>query len=49
MYFTLPTNWIASVTASAGGFAGDFMPVVLWIVGISVALLVIRVLAGLAR
>ena len=48
-FFTLPSDWSNQVVGSTGSFVNDFMPLVLWLVGITIGILVIKMLAGIAH
>lgn len=49
MFFDLPENFITEVTANMSGIIGDFMPIIVLIIGISIGLWLLSALIGVFR
>jgi len=49
MFFTLPENFMSEVRANITGIIGDFMPLLVLFIGISVGLWLLSALIGVFR
>jgi hypothetical protein len=48
-FITLPNDWLNVVKATTGELAGDLMPVVLLVVGVSLAFFIVRAIVSFSR
>jgi hypothetical protein len=48
-FITLPTDWLTTVKGTTGELASDVMPVVLLILGITIAILAVKFIVGLTK